>query len=293
MKTLFSFINLLVFTSLFYTPSANAGFLRRDINQDCPTVGFVEYWRDDNTGTIWIHERFCNYTDCWEPQSNMPDPFWNPVTPITPFGSSVFSCSMASNTLTGRGFVDAMGDTIKFRTPVDTDELNYIIYLESQQGSIIKAPESNNNTDIPAFVDENSQKIHNYFERKKEANKSKLPDFDAIMEVTKLFDQRVNMDITSNEYLHARNTFMGKITKKGNESNMVIVQTPQHSNGYMVIIKPVDPLVYSSVKVMNSNGETVWQGEVKESTNINISEFSSGVYFIQGVGRTLQIAVTE
>jgi hypothetical protein len=294
MKTKFHSLFILLAISVLSASAMQAKTLCRTPNPSCPTVGYVEYVQDDNTGTIYEHEKYCDFTDCWGVYSG-PNPCKIAVLPVTAHGLGNFAptCGMAPGMLTGRYIVDAENDTFRMRTPINDTERDEIIAMwEEEFGNPSMA--------ITILPDSVAEKIWArrrdqapYDRLRREAWRAIAPNEDAVKELLALYTQRNPAPTGTQEDAEEIMDFLQKVGVKGKESNMSIVQQPAQVNGFIVGIEPVDPSLHSVIKIFDATGKVVWQGEINQRTDISLGHLPSGMYYMQAVGRALPILIAR
>ena len=78
-----------------------------------------------------------------------------------------------------------------------------------------------------------------------------------------------------------------------NNTDIVIEAAPTAFNNYQLTVRSVDPNVAVATEVINSSGEVVWQSSVAAATPVDMSQFSSGTYFVKGSGQPIAVTIAR
>ncbi len=76
-------------------------------------------------------------------------------------------------------------------------------------------------------------------------------------------------------------------------SNLVVRTTPTPSNSQKLVVAPVVPELGGQATVLNINGKVMWSGDVRAETEIVMSDYPTGMYFVQGTGRAQVINIVR
>lgn len=127
---------------------------------------------------------------------------------------------------------------------------------------------------------------------KKESESEGIPQSEAevldyLFEQTKKIPDRKNQTLEEIQANAEKDIpIMNKLSKNG--ANMYLVQTPTLTNGYQLIIEPVDAIVASDVKVIGFDETAVYSGYIEQRTTIDMSKFANGNYLVKCVGKVLK-----
>lgn len=106
------------------------------------------------------------------------------------------------------------------------------------------------------------------------------------MEYVNLSKERFGLSLSEKN----KHTLMDEAQKiRDNGSNILIVKTPNKTNNQVLTLTPIYKELPSKVYIFDLNGKVVWDGDINNITDIPMKNLKSGVYLIQGRGKTLKI----
>lgn len=107
-----------------------------------------------------------------------------------------------------------------------------------------------------------------------------------MMEYVNLSKERFGLSLSEKN----KHTLMDEAQKiRDNGSNILIVKTPNKTNNQVLTLTPIYKELPSKVYIFDLNGKVVWDGDINNITDIPMKNLKSGVYLIQGRGKTLKI----
>ncbi len=78
-----------------------------------------------------------------------------------------------------------------------------------------------------------------------------------------------------------------------NNTDIAIEVPPTAQNNYQLTVRSVDPNVEVATEVLNSSGQTVWKNSVGAATPVDMSQCSSGTYFVKGGGQPIPVMLAR
>ncbi|MBX7216476.1 MAG: hypothetical protein K1X90_05845 [Candidatus Kapabacteria bacterium] len=78
-----------------------------------------------------------------------------------------------------------------------------------------------------------------------------------------------------------------------NNTDVAIESAPTAGNNYQLIVRNVDPKVAVATEVIRSSGEVVWRNTVAAATPVDLSQCSSGTYFVKGGGQPIAVTIAR
>ncbi|MBL7989421.1 MAG: T9SS type A sorting domain-containing protein [Chlorobi bacterium] len=274
--------------ALITTANATVEILHR---QPCGNGKILTYMiiRDESTGKRWLIREWCDGTSWIDPLNIISA---NPTGPITVPTNFSDQCD-ASQPITAPGaslgvtITDANNQTFEFRNCLNEQEKTEgreaweREFPNNPKFSMLKPDIGIGGYAEAALIDdlikerptENSPGVQlgqEYFDRNYTTANHDLYD---------VFD-----DLAKDK------TFFYIIK---NNTDIAIETAPAAQNNYQLTVRSVDPKVEVATEVLNSSGQSVWKNGVGAATLIDMSQFSSGTYFVKGTGQPIPVTIVR
>ena len=267
-------------------------------NPDCPQFGTM-YIRDDVTGLQYIHVTDCEGHSCLYPFTGpMPPPriLARPINPpvnLYPDLVAYAATVIAPNTDVGIYYTDANGDITRFRTFATSQESEYYweMWRNESGGATLGQVEPNGRTPERLRLEPVT------FTTARDGALAWRAQNQALDELGR---PSPNVRALLATYFGAGERLAASPDWRG--IGRVVAYVREHESGIQVTsapgastisFEPIAPAFAGEASVVSADGRTIWQGECRGSTTVDLSAQPSGTYFVRGPGKSIVVNVAR
>lgn len=255
---------------------------------NCGNSTSLKYFvfRDNSTGKRWLLREWCDGTSWIDP---LPTVSANPTGPITVSPNFSDQCA-ASQSITAPGaglgvtITDANNQVFEFR--------NCLNEQERAEGREAWERELQNDPALSMLYRPNGLGAY--------AQEVLLTSFKQHATQEDLLGSKLASDYISSRYNTSDASFLDELVKDKtffyiikNNTDIAVEAAPTAQNNYQLTVRSVDPKIEVATEVLNSSGQTVWKNSVGATALVDMSQFSSGTYFVKGTGQPIPVTIVR